>query len=59
MEAALLGVMYDVPSRTDIAKVVIEKACIESNAAPTLVPRTGDIPKRASRREKPNEEKSA
>jgi ATP-dependent Clp protease ATP-binding subunit ClpX len=59
MEAALLGVMYDVPSRTDIAKVIIEKACIESNAAPTLVPRTGDIPKRASRREKSSEEKSA
>ena len=59
MESALLGVMYDVPSRADIAKVIIEKACIESNAAPTLIPRTGDIPKRASRREKPNEEKSA
>jgi ATP-dependent Clp protease ATP-binding subunit ClpX len=51
--------MYDVPSRTDIAKVIIEKACIESNAAPTLVPRTGDIPKRASRRDKSSEEKSA
>jgi len=59
MEGALLSVMYEIPSRTDIAKVIIEKACIESNAAPTLVARTGDIPKRASRREKPNEEKSA
>ena len=59
MESALLGVMYDVPSRTDIAKVVIEKACIEDGAAPTLVNRTGDIPKRASRREKSSEEKSA
>jgi ATP-dependent Clp protease ATP-binding subunit ClpX len=59
MESALLGVMYDVPSRTDIAKVVIEKECIESNAAPTLVPRTGDIPKRATRREKGSQEKSA
>jgi len=59
MESALLGVMYDVPSRTDVSKVIIEKACIESNAAPTLIPRTGDIPKRTSRREKPNEEKSA
>jgi ATP-dependent Clp protease ATP-binding subunit ClpX len=59
MESALLGVMYDVPSRTDIAKVIIEKECIESNAAPTLVPRTGDIPKRASRRDKSSEEKSA
>ena len=59
MESALLGVMYEVPSRTDIAKVIIEKKCIESNAAPTLVPRTGDIPKRASRRDKSSEEKSA
>ena len=29
MESVLLSVMYDVPSRTDVAKVVIEKACIE------------------------------
>jgi ATP-dependent Clp protease ATP-binding subunit ClpX len=59
METVLLGVMYDIPSRTDIAKVTIEKGCITDNAAPTLVPRTGDIPKRASRREKNTEEKSA
>ena len=59
MESVLLSVMYDVPSRTDVAKVVIEKACIEEGAAPTLVNRTGDIPKRASRREKSSEEKSA
>ena len=59
MESVLLSVMYDVPSRVDIAKVVIEKACIEDGAAPTLVNRTGDIPKRASRREKSSEEKSA
>jgi len=59
MESVLLRVMYDVPSRSDIAKVVIEKACIEDGAAPTLVNRTGDIPKRASRREKSSEEKSA
>ncbi|CAN2210317.1 ClpX ATP-dependent protease Clp, ATPase subunit [Candidatus Nanopelagicaceae bacterium] len=59
MESVLLGVMYEVPSRTDIAKVVIEKECIESNAPATLVERTGDLPKRASRREKSSEEKSA
>ncbi len=59
MESVLLGVMYDIPSRTDIAKVTIEKACITENAAPTLAPRTGDIPKRSSRREKSSEEKSA
>jgi len=59
MESILLGVMYEVPSRTDIAKVIIEKECIESNAPATLVERVGDAPKRASRREKASEEKSA
>jgi ATP-dependent Clp protease ATP-binding subunit ClpX len=59
MESVLLGVMYDGPSRTDISKVIIEKKCIEENAAPTMIPRTGDIPKRSTRREKGTEEKSA
>ena len=59
MESVLLGVMYEIPSRSDIAKVTIEKACITEKAAPTLAPRTGDIPKRSSRREKSSEEKSA
>jgi ATP-dependent Clp protease ATP-binding subunit ClpX len=59
MESVLLAVMYEVPSRTDIAKVIIEKSCIESNAPATLVERIGEAPKRASRREKANEEKSA
>ena len=59
MESVLLTVMYDVPSRSDIAKVIITKECINENAAPTLVERTGDIPKRAARREKGAEEKSA
>ncbi|MEY4735299.1 MAG: hypothetical protein RL428_634 [Actinomycetota bacterium] len=59
MESVLLGVMYEVPSRTDIAKVIIEKECIESGAPATLVERIGDAPKRASRRDKGSEEKSA
>ena len=59
MESVLLSVMYEVPSRTDIAKVIIEKECIESNAQATLVERAGDLPKRASRRDKGSEEKSA
>ncbi len=59
MESVLLGVMYEIPSRTDVAKVIIEKSCITDSAAPTLLPRTGDIAKRASRREKNTEEKSA
>lgn len=59
MESVLLSVMYDVPSRADIAKVIITKECIDQGAAPTLVERSGDLPKRASRREKGSEEKSA
>jgi ATP-dependent Clp protease ATP-binding subunit ClpX len=59
MESVLLAVMYEVPSRADIGKVVIEKDCIESGAPARLVERTGDIPKRASRRDKASEEKSA
>jgi ATP-dependent Clp protease ATP-binding subunit ClpX len=59
MESVLLSVMYEVPSRTDIAKVIIEKECIETNAPATLLERAGDLPKRASRRDKGSEEKSA
>jgi ATP-dependent Clp protease ATP-binding subunit ClpX len=58
MESVLLTVMYEVPSRTDVEKVIISKACIETGAVPTLVIRTGDIPKR-SRGQKGQEEKSA
>ena len=58
MESVLLGVMYEVPSRSDIGKVVIEKDCITSAAPATLVERVGETPKRV-RREKPSEEKSA
>jgi ATP-dependent Clp protease ATP-binding subunit ClpX len=56
MESVLLGVMYDVPSRTDIDKVIITKECIQSGGAPTLINHTG--PKR-SRAPKGQEEKSA
>ncbi len=56
MESVLLTVMYDVPSRTDVEKVIITKECIISGGAPTLVNHTG--PKR-SRGQKGQEEKSA
>jgi ATP-dependent Clp protease ATP-binding subunit ClpX len=59
LESALLGVMYDVPSRADIAKVILTHECISDGGAPTLIPRTGDIPKRGARRDKGQEEKSA
>ena len=58
MESVLLTVMYDVPSRNDVEKVTITKACIIDGGAPTLVLRTGDLPKRA-RGQKGQEEKSA
>jgi ATP-dependent Clp protease ATP-binding subunit ClpX len=59
LESVLLGVMYDVPSRADIAKVILTHECISDGGAPTLIARTGDIPKRGARREKGQEEKSA
>ena len=58
MESVLLGVMYDVPSRSDIAKVMVTKECIESGAEPQFLFHTGDIPKRV-RAPKGQEEKSA
>jgi ATP-dependent Clp protease ATP-binding subunit ClpX len=58
MESVLLSVMYDVPSRADVAKVVVNKDCIENGAQPEFIKRTGDIPKR-SRAAKGQEEKSA
>ena len=59
LESVLLGVMYDVPSRADIAKVILTHECINDGGAPTLIARTGDIPKRGARRDKGQEEKSA
>jgi ATP-dependent Clp protease ATP-binding subunit ClpX len=56
MESVLLSVMYDIPSRTDVEKVIITKECITSAGAPTLINHTG--PKR-SRVQKGQEEKSA
>ncbi len=58
MESVLLAVMYDVPSRSDVAKVVVTKECINDGVLPTMINRTGDIPKRA-RAQKGQEEKSA
>ncbi len=40
MEEVLQPVMFDVPSREDIAEVVVTKDVVESNVAPTLVPKT-------------------
>jgi len=52
LEEVLLNVMYDVPSRKDVAKVIITEDVVRGNVNPTLVRRTA-----ASRRE--SREKSA
>ena len=55
MEHVLLGVMYDIPGRSDVERVVVTEACITNDAQPKLVMRSGD----ASKRSKRSEEKSA
>jgi ATP-dependent Clp protease ATP-binding subunit ClpX len=49
MEEVLLSVMYDIPSRKDVARVVITGQVVLEHVNPTLVPR--ETPKR-ERREK-------
>ncbi|MBV8180862.1 MAG: ATP-dependent Clp protease ATP-binding subunit ClpX, partial [Mycobacterium sp.] len=49
MEEVLLPVMYDIPSRDDVAKVVVTKETVQDNVLPTIVPRK---PARTERRDK-------
>ncbi|EFV12596.1 ATP-dependent Clp protease ATP-binding subunit ClpX [Segniliparus rugosus] len=49
MEEVLLPVMYDIPSRDDVAKVVITEETVRENVLPTIVPRKAP---RNERREK-------
>jgi ATP-dependent Clp protease ATP-binding subunit ClpX len=49
MEEVLLPVMYDIPSRDDVAKVVVTRETVQDNVLPTIVPRK---PARSERREK-------
>ena len=62
MEETLLGVMYEIPSKPDVAKVIITPQAVLKEAAPTLVNRPAGGPKRQSKAEKADkssEEKSA
>ncbi len=45
MEEVLMSIMYDVPSREDIARVVIDKDVVDKGVNPTLIPRDA-TPKR-------------
>ena len=49
MEEVLLPVMYDIPSRNDVAKVVVTEQTVRENVNPTIVPRQ---PNRRERRDK-------
>jgi ATP-dependent Clp protease ATP-binding subunit ClpX len=46
MEEVLLNVMYEVPSRDDVAKVVVTGEVVLDNVNPTLVPREVSKPQR-------------
>jgi ATP-dependent Clp protease ATP-binding subunit ClpX len=66
VEEALLEVMYDIPERTDVTKVVITADTIDHGRPPMLVTETDDgAPRRRSRardeasREEPAREESA
>lgn len=47
LEEVLLEVMYDLPSRDDIGKVIVDANAVNEGAPPTLVPR--DDPSRSTR----------
>jgi ATP-dependent Clp protease ATP-binding subunit ClpX len=48
IEEVLLNVMYDVPSREDIGKVVVTGEVVSDNVNPTLVPREPESKKKKS-----------
>jgi ATP-dependent Clp protease ATP-binding subunit ClpX len=48
IEEVLLNVMYDVPSREDVAKVVVTGEVVSDNVNPTLVPREAEPKKKKS-----------
>ena len=48
IEEVLLNVMYDVPSREDIGKVVVSGEVVSDNVNPTLVPREAEPKKKKS-----------
>jgi ATP-dependent Clp protease ATP-binding subunit ClpX len=43
LEEVLLNTMYDLPGRTDVAKVIVEKETVLEKANPTVVPRSAKV----------------
>ncbi|HEY3925335.1 MAG TPA: ATP-dependent Clp protease ATP-binding subunit ClpX [Acidothermaceae bacterium] len=52
MEEVLLSVMYDIPSRKDVARVLINREVVLDKVIPTLVPRESAAAVKRERREK-------
>ncbi len=50
LEEVLLEVMYDVPSRTDVSKCVVDRSVVLDKVAPTLIPRADEPPSDKPRR---------
>ena len=48
IEEVLLHVMYDVPSRGDVGKVIVTAETVNDGVAPTLVPRESEAKKKKS-----------
>jgi ATP-dependent Clp protease ATP-binding subunit ClpX len=46
LEEVLLNIMYDLPSRTDVGKCVIDGSVVLEKVLPTLVPRS-EAPRQA------------
>ena len=42
LEEVLLGVMYDLPSRDDVARCIIDRSVVLDKVNPTLIPRRAD-----------------
>ena len=52
MEEVLQSAMYDLPSRGDVSKCVVNREVVLEHVAPTLVPRDTAAPARRERRDK-------
>jgi ATP-dependent Clp protease ATP-binding subunit ClpX len=48
IEEVLLHVMYDVPSRGDVGKVIVTREVVADEVAPTLVPREAEKKKKSA-----------
>jgi ATP-dependent Clp protease ATP-binding subunit ClpX len=48
IEEVLLHVMYDVPSRADVGKVIVTGEVVNDDVAPTLLPRESEVKKKKS-----------